>query len=111
MVRLLFDENIFFLVVRRVADFFPGSLYVSDVLTKPISDQAIFNHARTHHFCIVTFDSDFQMLQALHGFPPKIVWLRIGNTSTLSIVDRLISHADPIRSFGEDSELGTVEIY
>lgn len=111
MVRLLFDENISFRIVKRVADFFPGSLHVSDVLTKPISDQAIFDHARTHHFCIVTFDSDFQMLQALNGFPPKIIWLRIGNTSTLSIVDRLISHADQIRSFGEDSEFGTIEIY
>jgi predicted nuclease of predicted toxin-antitoxin system len=111
MVKLLFDENISFRIVKRLFDFFPGSVHVSDVLTKPISDDGIFDYARIHNFCIVTFDSDFQMLQALRGFPPKIVWLRSGNTSTLNIANSLISHVDQIQAFAEGAEFGTIEIY
>ena len=35
----------------------------------------------------MTLDSDFADLAALYGAPPKIVWLRCGNRSTVYIAD------------------------
>lgn len=37
---------------------------------------------RTIGFAIVTFDSDFYERGLIHGFPPKVLWLRYRNTST-----------------------------
>jgi len=36
-------------------------------------------------FAIVTFDSDFCDLNTIRGFPPKIIWIRTGNTTTKKI--------------------------
>ena len=33
----------------------------------------------------MTFDSDFCDLITLKGFPPKIIWIRTGNTTTKNL--------------------------
>jgi len=45
-------------------------------------DAHIWEYAATHDFTIVTQDSDFSERVALYGHPPKVIWLRTGNTST-----------------------------
>jgi len=34
-----------------------------------------------HGFVIVSKDSDFQQRSLLYGNPPKVVWIRLGNSS------------------------------
>jgi len=60
---------------------------------------------------IVTHDEDFYELQLVRGFPPKIIWLRMGNTSTLNILNKLIERRDVLLSFEENRDLGILEIY
>ena len=72
------------------------------------TDREIWGFARQNGFAIVTFDSDFNDLATLFGIPPKIIWLRIGNTLTQNLVDELISRKDLIQSFLKDENLSTI---
>mgnify|MGYP001609016424 CR=1 FL=1 len=81
-MKLLFDQNISYKVVRKLSAVFPDAKHISDVGHQNSNDSQIWEYAQANNFCIVTFDSDFIDISALKGFPPKIIWLRIGNTST-----------------------------
>jgi predicted nuclease of predicted toxin-antitoxin system len=59
----------------------------------------IWNFARRNNLCIVTFDADFIDLSTLKGSPPKIIWLRFGNTSTTGIAQKMIENTDKIIDF------------
>jgi predicted nuclease of predicted toxin-antitoxin system len=50
---------------------------------------------------IASKDSDFGQLAFLHGPPPKVVWLRVGNQPTHPIADLLRAHATVIAEFVE----------
>lgn len=110
-MKLLLDENISFRVLRSIESIFPGSIHVSANGSKPREDQEIFEYARLNGFTILTFDEDYYDIQLLRGHPPKIVWLRFGNSNNLGIVNKLIINQSRIISFLSDLELGILEIY
>lgn len=74
------------------------------------SDLEIWNYAYKNDFVIVTFDSDFVDLANLKGSPPKIIWLRFGNSSNLNIANKLISNSSIIQEFVLNLELAFLEI-
>ena len=43
------------------------------------TDTSIWELARREEWVLVTRDTDFYHRLALHGPPPKVVWLRLGN--------------------------------
>ena len=47
----------------------------------------------------MTFDSDFYDIANLKGHPPKIIWLRYGNTTTHNIANKLIEKRKIISDF------------
>jgi predicted nuclease of predicted toxin-antitoxin system len=47
----------------------------------------------------VTFDADFYDISSSKGHPPKIIWLRTGNTTTTFLASLLASKAMIIKSF------------
>lgn len=49
-------------------------------------------------------DSDFRQLAFLHGPPPKAIWVRLGNASTIEIFDALRNNLEEIVRFGDDAE-------
>lgn len=59
---------------------------------------------------IVTQDSDFNDLNALYGFPPKIVWIRAGNLKTQIIADILVDYSEEIENFIHEDGFGCFEI-
>ncbi len=103
-MKLLFDQNISFRIVKKVQDSFPGSKQVSQVGLIQTSDLNILEYAKENGFSIVTFDSDFYDLCLLKGIPPKIIWLRCGNTSTNNILQILLNEEEHIHSFLGDHE-------
>ena len=107
MAKLLFDENLSFRVVKGIQSEFPESTHVHLIMGRKQS----FSFARDNNFTIVTSDVDFQNIQMMSGFPPKIVWLRLGNTSTLNILNRILAKADKIQEFVDNPDMGTLEIY
>jgi predicted nuclease of predicted toxin-antitoxin system len=50
-------------------------------------------------FTIVTFDADFYDLAVIKGIPPKIIWLRIGNATSLKISHILLHNKELIIDF------------
>jgi predicted nuclease of predicted toxin-antitoxin system len=60
--------------------------------------------------CLVTKDSDFNELLASKGFPPKVIWIRIGNCTTAEIAALLQSHHPTIIEFAEDNSAGLLEL-
>ena len=109
-MNLLFDQNISFRIVKKVSTVFPNSKQVSDVNLLNSSDFNIWEFAKKNNYCIVTFDNDFIDISVLKGFPPKIIWLRTGNTSTNFIAEKIIENKNLILDFIQNSENGYLEI-
>lgn len=96
---LLFDGQRSPNLAAVFADTFPGARHVHDLGLGQADHRDIFTFAREHGFTIVTKDCDFVDLAALHGTPPKIVWIRLGNCSTDDVARLLRSEADTLRGF------------
>lgn len=68
-----------------------------------VNDLGIWQYAKQNGYCIVTFDTDFYDMANLYGHPPKIIWLRTGNTKTAHIAKILLDKSLIIRTFIQDS--------
>ena len=112
-MKLLFDQNISFRILKQISDVYPEAKQVKDVGLENSSDSEIWEFARKNQYNIVTFDSDFYDLSVIKGIPPKIIWLRISNTSTIGIAKVLIDNQELIREFIQSpdyKELSCLEI-
>ena len=98
-MKLLFDQNISFRLVRKIIDVFPDSKQVRELGLEDSSDSEIFDYAKNNEFIIVTFDADFCGISVLKGFPPKIIWIRTGNIATNSIELLLKKNSNLILEF------------
>ena len=103
-MKLLFDQNISFRVVKLLREIFPEANHVNELSLQYISDKQIWNYAKENQFHIVTFDADFNDFVTLYGHPPKVIWLRLGNTSSQNLVRIITSHLNGITSFLTDDK-------
>jgi predicted nuclease of predicted toxin-antitoxin system len=110
-MKLLFDQNLSFKLVRQLADLFPGSSQVRLVGLAEASDRAVWDYARANGFVLVSRDSDFAEMAALHGPPPKVVWVRSGNRPTNAVELMFRRQADAIAALEEDGNAACLEIY
>jgi predicted nuclease of predicted toxin-antitoxin system len=60
---------------------------------------------------ILTKDADFNHLLNRFGHPPKVIWLRMGNTTTHRIIQTLVNKVNLINDFLADPDLGLLELY
>ena len=58
-MKLLFDQNISFRIIKKVEDFLPSSSQVRLLGLENSNDIDIWEFAKAHDFNIVTFDTDF----------------------------------------------------
>ncbi|MAO63484.1 MAG: hypothetical protein CL666_00640 [Balneola sp.] len=111
---LLLDQNISFRVVNNLKDHFPELTHVSNCDLLNTEDEQIWEYAKEHSHTIVTFDSDFYDLQTLRGFPPKLIWLRFGNTITEEMISFFTENYETMLEFtdsAEFSDVGCLEFY
>ena len=101
---LLFDQNISFRIVKNLQDIFPGSKQVREVGLENAKDSQIWSFAKENSFCIVTFDADFYDLGIIKGSSPKVILLRLSNSSTKNIEKVLRRNHELILSFLSDPE-------
>ena len=101
-MKLLFDENLSPKLSRLLASLFPGSTHVRECGLLGEADEDVWEHARINGFTIVSKDSDFQQRSLLYGYPPKLVWLRIGNCTRQQLVQLITSHEQDIRALDAD---------
>ena len=101
-MRLLFDQNLSFKLVELVSAVFPDSKHVRDFELVRESDDAVWAFAAKGDYAIVSKDSDFVHRALLLGHPPKLVYVRIGNSSTERIGSLLLESQDTIQEFLSD---------
>ncbi|MFW5645185.1 MAG: DUF5615 family PIN-like protein [Bacteroidota bacterium] len=110
-MRFLFDQNISHRILKLIPKEYSGSTTIKNEGLINASDREIWEFAKTKEYIIVTQDSDFNDLNSLYGFPPKIIWIRTGNMKTQSIVNILIDYSDEIHKFINDNQYGCFEIF
>lgn len=108
--RLLFDQNLSYKLVARLADLFPGSDQARLAGLDRASDRALWDHAARNGLVLVTQDADFAEMAALYGPPPKVVRLRGGNRPTAAVEDTLRRNHGLIQGFGGDPEAACLEL-
>jgi predicted nuclease of predicted toxin-antitoxin system len=109
-VKFLLDQNISFKVVPLLVESFQNVSHLKFLNLVDASDLEIWTYAKRNSYSIITFDSDFIELSNLKGFPPKVIWLRFGNSSNLKIANKLISRYMEIKEFVLNAELAFLEI-
>ena len=77
-MKLLFDENLSHKLSERLSDLFPNSSHVRNVGLKAADDPLVWQFAVDNDFTLVSKDADMHDRSLLLGFPPKIVWIRLG---------------------------------
>lgn len=68
------------------------------------TDAEIFRAAREADAVVMTKDADFVRLLDVHGPPPKVLWVTLGNTSNArirSLLERVFSKLSALFESGE----------
>ena len=110
MPRLLFDEQLSERVCEAVADIFPGALHVRRLGHPRATDDVVWALARQHECLVVSKDEDFHRLALLQGAPPKFIWIRLGNCTTLDVAQLLRLRRDDIIGFAAQHEVTVLEL-
>ena len=110
-MKLLFDQNLSPTLVHRLRDVYPGSSHVSFHGLERASDTQVRDFAYQENLVVVTKDADFVELGTLYGFPPKIVWLRLGNCTTRQIEQKLRDNQTAILQLQTEAELGIISLF
>jgi predicted nuclease of predicted toxin-antitoxin system len=98
-MKLLFDQNLSFRLVRKLSNIFPEAKQVRELQLENKTDKEIWKFARDNDYTIVTFDADFYELSTYFGHPPKIIWLRTGNRRTDDLITLFTDRTDAIKEF------------
>ncbi|HEU5289241.1 MAG TPA: DUF5615 family PIN-like protein [Cyclobacteriaceae bacterium] len=104
-MKLLFDQNLSYKLIDRLSDIFPGSTHVKIHNLSNEQDIIVWDFAAKKDYVIVTQDSDFYNLALIRGTPPKVIWIRSGNSSTKHIEELIRSNAIAIQRFQTTQEL------
>lgn len=106
-MKLLFDQNLSPRLTSLLGDLYPGSSHVQVLTLDTVSDDALWAYARDHNFVIVTRDEDFNALAVIRGFPPKVIWLQLGNCTTAQVEAALRNSHAALKSFDTDPSVST----
>lgn len=110
-MKLLFDQNLSLHLVTLLTDLFPDSNHVYPLGLDQVLDVEVWNYARENGFVVVSKDADFSEISMLHGHPPKLIWLRMGNCTTAQIEQVLRSNRKAIEEMNQNSELAVLSLF
>ena len=103
-MKLLFDQNLSRHLVQALSAIYPDSSHVASCGLETADDRAVWNYAKERDFVIVSKDTDFHYLCFLHGAPPKVVWIRLGNCTTGHVEALLRMRAADVSEFIDDED-------
>ena len=75
------------------------------------SDLEIWQYAKKFEYIIVSQDNDFNDLLNLYGAPPKVIWIRIGNTTTAAVAKILENIYDDLLEFSKNPNFSCFEVH
>ena len=73
-------------------------------------DAEVWEYALQNDYLVVTKDADFSELSTLQGFPPKVIWLQIGNCTTGQVESLLRLHYEAIKQMMESDSIGILSL-
>lgn len=94
-MKLLFDQNLSHKLPVRLADIYPGSAHVRLIGLERAADEVIWQYAKAEGYGIVKQDVDYAERSRLFGSPPKVIWLRCGN-STPQAIELLLRRSESV---------------
>jgi predicted nuclease of predicted toxin-antitoxin system len=100
-MKLLFYENLSHRLAELLGDLFPNSTHVCNVGLKASDDQDVWKYAVDHDF-VVSKDVDMHDRSLVLGFPPKVVWIRLGNCSTREVENLIRREIETVNRFIAD---------
>ena len=106
----LLDNNLSPKLVTKVVDLYPDSSHVATLGLDTASDIEVWTTALADGYCLVSKDSDFNELLVTKGFPPKVIWLRLGNCTTAEIAELLRSQYEAVADFANDPAVGLLTL-
>ena len=109
-MRVLFDEQLSESLVQRLQDLSPDAVHVRVLGIGGAGDEVIWQRAIELGCVLVTKDEDFHRLSVLKGFPPKVVWIRLGNCTTRDIATLLRERWPKIEEFVHDPVVALYEL-
>jgi predicted nuclease of predicted toxin-antitoxin system len=74
------------------------------------ADTVVWEYARAEGFLLVTKDADFSELSTLRGFPPKVIWLCLGNCTASQIEALLRRHFDAVQNLVDNDAVGILTL-
>lgn len=101
-MKLLLDQNLSRRIPPVISDLFPGSDHVANLGLDRVADGEVWNFAGREGFTIMSKDSDFHQMSLVKGFPPKVIFLKLGNCTTDLILTVIRKHASDFTEFGAD---------
>lgn len=107
-MKLLFDQNLSPRLVLLIADLYPDSTHVSRVGLDRATDMAVYRFARRNGFTLVTKDADFADIGLVYGFPPRVIWLQLGNCTTSRIADILRTGYEAVLALESSPDVGVL---
>jgi predicted nuclease of predicted toxin-antitoxin system len=109
-VKLLFDQNLSYHLVRLLADVYPDSGHVRPLGLDKTDDLEIWKFAAREGFTVVSKDADYQQLGMLLGPPPKVIWIRLGNCQAEALETLLRQALPAIQEFHADPGLAVLSL-
>ena len=103
-MKLLLDQNLSPRLVHTLGTVYPGTAHVREVGLQAADDDTVWTYAADHGFVIVSKDADFHQRSFVLGHPPKVVWIRRGNCSTVEIEGILRSRAAELVAFERNDQ-------
>lgn len=110
-MKLLFDHNLSPRLVSRLEDLYPHASHTALAGLDRATDNAVWLYAQAHDYAIVTKDADFSDVGVLRGFPPKVIWIRLGNCTTSVLENILLRGHAAIVDFLDDPTAGVLELH
>ena len=77
---------------------------------KATIDPIVWDYAKEYDLMIVSKDSDMHDLSLVLGNPPKVIWLQLGNCSTLQVEGLLRREFNAIELFYRDPNLSLIAL-
>jgi predicted nuclease of predicted toxin-antitoxin system len=103
-VKLLFDANLSPRLETKLQGLFPESVHVFNCGDIAENDALIWDFAKSKGLVIVSKDHDFQQMSFLFGAPPKVILVRLGNSSTAMVEQALRKNFGAIIGFDADQD-------
>lgn len=102
-MKLLFDENLSYRRVAALSDIYPDSAHVREAGLLGTEDRHVWDYAAEHGFMLTSKDTDFYERSLVFGAPPKVIWLRIGNSTVNETAIVLRNQYIVIHRFAQDA--------